>query len=146
MVVMRSILQIYLPMKILFFLLKCLRARIFPISLDDELETLTTKNKKKFVEGKLSLSEMISIFKDGKQINRYYLPSGPADIEWDDKEDNIFYLFSHNLVTNNKYLYTFGNAKIDKYYLTEGNIKLNSRYSLGGLLRGQSYTHNQIDN
>lgn len=107
--------------------------------LDEELETLTTKSKKKIIEGKISLSEIISISKDGKQINRYYLPSGPAHIEWDDKEENVFYLSSHNLVTNNKYLYTFGNAKVDKYYLTGGNIKLISSYSSDELLRGQSH-------
>lgn len=109
------------------------------IPLDEELDTLTTKNKQKLVEGKISLSAMILISNDGKSINRHYLPSGPAHIEWDDKNENIFYLSSHNLVTNNKYLYTFGNAKVDKYHFNQGNITLDDSYSSDELLRGQSH-------
>lgn len=107
--------------------------------LDEEYDHLTKDEKQNLINASITLSEVILISNNGKQTCRYNLPIGPAHIEWDQEQTDIFYLSSHNLVTNNQYLYTFGHARIDKYRLNTGEIELQGRYESAQLLRGQSH-------
>ncbi|MGF6190530.1 hypothetical protein [Serratia sp. 2723] len=107
--------------------------------LDENFEQLSLNEKQSLIDAGITLSEMILISNNGGKTRRYHLPIGPAHIEWDQEQADVFYLSSHNLVTNDRYLYTFGNARVDKYRLNKGEIEREAGYDSAELLRGQSH-------
>lgn len=110
-----------------------------PMPLDKDFEQLSLNERLSLINGGITLSEMILVSDNARQTRRYNLPIGPAHIEWDREQTDTFYLSSHNLVTNDRYLYTFGCARVDKYHLKNGEIKQEGGYESADLLRGQSH-------
>ena len=107
--------------------------------IDFDFERLPPEDKQKIRERGIHISELITYDVRSGVSRRFPIPNGPAHIEWDDMEENVFYLSSHNLVTNNDTLYCFGNTRIDRFCLVAGGIELERSYESEDLLRGPSH-------
>jgi len=83
-------------------------------------EEYTDEEMVKILNGGLRNSDLITYnFKSGK-YHKLSIPNGPAHIEFDLDDDNIYYLSSHNLSTNNDKLCAYGTSRIDKVKVEDG--------------------------
>jgi hypothetical protein len=72
-------------------------------------------------------------------LNRHEIPGGPAHIEWDPVDPEMFYICSNNLAINNDSLYCFGPSRIDAYRLKNGEAIWQAKYQSEDFLRAPGH-------
>jgi hypothetical protein len=112
---------------------------VVPMPVDRQFEQLAPEDKNRIRGAGVHESELITCHLPTGEIHRQRIAGGPAHIEWDDRERDVYYLSSHCLVTNNDTLYAFGNCRIDKFRLVGGRSVLEASYEAPDLLRGPSH-------
>jgi hypothetical protein len=112
---------------------------VIAMPLDRDFERLTRTEKRRIIEGGIHESVLITCHLPSGSIHRLRIAGGPAHIEWDDHESDVYYLSSHHLVTNNDTLYAFGSCRIDRFRLVDGRSHRECSYQTSDLLRGPSH-------
>lgn len=106
---------------------------------DDQFEQLPAERKCEIRDQGIHASEVITFDALSGRAHRTLVPNGPAHVEWDPYDDSVYYLSSHNLVTNNDSLYCFGNTRIDRFRIVDGASVLQDSYEADDLLRAPSH-------
>lgn len=106
---------------------------------DYEIEHLSVEKMKEILSGRIKESDLITYNLEKKQYHTLKIEDGPAHIVRDDKEENVYYLSSHNLSTNNNTLYCFGSSRIDKVKVVDGQSEIVGNYQEDDLLRAPSH-------